>query len=477
MMCMERITLHDASHIFNQNMNIKTQNRRFVVIGGVAAGMSAASAVKRDDPTMEVIVLEKGEFISYGACSLPYYISGVIQDYQQLIALTPEQARQARDIDVWLKHEAMAIYPEQNTVAVLDRETGEEKALNYDDLMIATGGTPIAPPIPGIDLPNIFQVRTLRDGIEIKRYIVDHAPKKAVIVGGGYIGLEMAETCKVLGMDVTILEKLGNIMGTMGAEITELIEQELQDQAIRLVKDIDIDSFEVVAGKCGYILAEGGKQRFDTDIVIIAVGVCPEVALAKGAGIEIGETGAIAVDRYVRTSIENIYAGGDCTEVTHLVSNQKVYLPLGTTANKQGRIAGRNIVNPACCEFKGVVGTAVTKVCHLEVARTGLSLMEAKRLGFNTATATITADSRVKAYPGSQPITITLILDKTSKRLLGAEMAGKDGVAKRIDIFAAALHNQMTVQALAQLDLSYAPPFAPVWDPVLVAANAGIKKV
>ena len=458
-------------------MNTKTQDRQFVVIGGVAAGMSAASAVKRDDPTTHVIVLEKGEFISYGSCSLPYYISGVIKDYRQLIAFTPEQAKQERDIDVWTKHEAMAIYPDQDTVAVLDRETGKETTLHYDSLMIATGGTPISPPIPGIDSSNIFQVRTLTDGIKIKRYIVDHAPKKAVIIGGGYIGLEMAECCKALGMEVTILEKLGNIMGTMGTEITALIEQELHDQAIQLVKDIDIDSFEAIDGECKYVLVDGGKQRFDTDIVIIAIGVRPEAALAKRAGIEIGKTGAISVNRNLQTNIENIYAGGDCTETTHLVSGEKVYIPLGTTANKQGRIVGRNVVNPGGLQFRGVVGTAVTKVCDLEVARTGLSLMEAKRLGFEVITSTITASSRAGAYPGSQNITITLILDKTSKRVLGAEMAGKEGVAKRIDIFAIALHNQMTVHALAQIDLSYAPPFAPVWDPVLVAANVGIKKV
>jgi NADPH-dependent 2,4-dienoyl-CoA reductase/sulfur reductase-like enzyme len=243
------------------------------------------------------------------------------------------------------------------------------------------------------------------------------------------------------------------------------------------VKNIDIDSFEAVDGKCGYVLADGGKQRFDADIVIIAIGVRPEVALAKGAGIEIGKTGAISVNRNLQTAIENIYAGGDCTEVTHLVSGERVYIPLGTTANKQGRIAGRNVVQPGCCQFRGVVGTAVTKVCDLEVARTGLSLMEAKRLGLDVTTATITANSRASAYPGNQKITISLILDKTSKRVLGAEMAGKEGVAKRIDIFATALHNQMTVHALAQLDLSYAPPFAPVWDPILVAANVGRKKV
>lgn len=458
-------------------MNTKTQNRRFVVIGGVAAGMSAASAVRRGSPESEVIVLEKGDFISYGACSLPYYISGIVEDYQQLIAFTPERAKEERGIDVWIRHEAMAIYPAKQTIAVLDRSSGEEKSVPYDRLMIATGGIPISPPIPGINLPNVFQVRTLANGIDIKRYITDHTPQKAVIVGGGYIGLEMAEACKTLGMEVTILEKLGNLMGSMGADITSIIEDELNTHGIGVVKDVDIDSFEAVDGGCGYVVADDGKDRFEADLVLIAIGVRPRVDLARGAGIEAGETGAIAVDSTLRTNIEHIYAGGDCTEVTHLVSGGKAYIPLGTTANKQGRIAGRNMLVPGCCQFHGVVGTAVVKVCDLEVARTGLSLMEARRVGFEAVAVTITAHSRAASYPGNEKITVSLILDAASQRVLGAEMAGKDGVAKRIDVIAAALHNQMTVQALSQLDLSYAPPFAPVWDPILVAANVGMKKV
>lgn len=456
-------------------MKTTTATRQVVVIGGVAAGMSAASTVKRDDPDTGVIVLEKGDMISYGACSLPYYIAGIIPDAEQLIALTPEQAREKRGIDVLTRHEAMAIYPDKQVVSVLDRASGAEKSVPYDTLMIATGGIPISPPIPGIDLANVFQVRTLDDGIALKSYIAEQAPRTAVIVGGGYIGLEMAEACKHLGMEVTILEKLGNIMGTMGREITAIIEQELEDQGITLVKEVDIDAFEDVDGRCGCVVANGEKFRFETDLVIIAIGVRPRVDLARGAGIDIGETGAIAVDATMRTNFENIYAGGDCAEVPHLVSGASAYLPLGTTANKHGRIAGRNIVNPGCCQFGGVVGTAVTKVCDLQIARTGLTLMEARRFGFEAATTTITANSRVAAYPGNERLTITLIADKTTGRVLGAEMAGKDGVAKRIDVIAAALHNHMTVDALSQLDLSYAPPFAPVWDPVLVAANVAKK--
>lgn len=456
---------------------MNSTTRRFVVIGGVAAGMSAASTAKREDPSLEVIVLEKGKFISYGACSLPYVLSGQIPDYHDIIALTPEQAKAERGIDVWLRHEAMAIYPDQNLVAVLDRETGAEKSLTYDTLMLATGGIPMLPPIPGIDLPNVFHIRTLTDGLRIKRYLDEAAPRRVVIIGAGYIGLEMAETCHTLGMEVTILEKFGNILGTMGQEVTVIIEQELANKGISLVKDVDIDALIAVGGKCGYILADDGKKRFDLDMVIIATGASPKVSLAKGAGIKIGETGAIAVNAEMQTNFENIYAGGDCVEVPHLVSGQKAYIPSGTTANKHGRIVGRNVVNPGGCQFHGVVGTAVTKVCDVEVARTGLSLMEARRLGFEAVTATVAAPSRSPSYPGSQPITITLILDKATQRLLGAEMVGKDGIAKRIDVFATALYKHMTIHEVAQLDVSYAPPFAPVWDPILVAANVGVKKV
>lgn len=458
-------------------MNTKTQKRQFVVIGGVAAGMSAASAIKRSEPSIEVVVLEKGEFVAYNACSLPYYISNVMPDYRQLLDLTYEQASQEYQIEVLTHHEAMVIAPAKNLVIALDRETGEEKTFAYDGLMIATGGVPITPPVPGINLPNIFQLRTLADGIEVKHYITEHAPQKATIIGGGYIGLEMAEACRMLGMDVTILEKFSSILGTMGNDVTQLAEEHLREQQVRIMKSVAVNSFEEVEGKCAYVVIDGQKQRIETEIVIIAIGVRPEIALARGAGIEIGDTGAIAVNAQAQTSIENIYAGGDCTEITHLVSGEKVSVASGTVARKLGRTAGKNFVVPGSYTFKGVVGTMATKVFDLEIARTGLTLMESKRLGFDAITSTITTDSRVRTYPGNQQIMVSFIMDRKSKRLLGAEMVGKEGVAKRIDVLAAALHNQMTVQAISQLDLSYAPPFSPPWDPILIAANAGIKRL
>lgn len=456
-------------------MDTNSTTRRFVVIGGVTAGMSAALAAKRSDPSIEVIVLEKGDFISYNTCALPYYISHVIEDHRLLIENTPEQLKQESRIEAWTRHEVMAIYPEQNEVIVLDRESGEEKRLGYDSLMLASGGVPISPPVPGVDLPNIFQIRTLADGLKLKQYINEHAPQKAIIIGGGYIGLEMAEVCRRLGMDVAIVEKYGNLMGTMGSDISTLVEQHLQEQQISVLKDAKLEAFEALDDACSYVLMNG--WRLETDIVIIAIGVRPEIALARGAGLEIGNTGAIAVNAYGQSSIENIYAGGDCAEVTHIVSGKQVHLPLGTVACKQGRTAGKNVVAPESHFLKGVAGTMTSKAFDLEIARTGLSLMEARRLGFDADISTITADSRDKHYPGNTQITISLIWDKNEKRLLGAEMLGREGVAKRIDVFAAALDNKMTIQDMTQLDLSYAPPYAPPWDPVLVAANVALKKI
>ena len=456
-------------------MDTNITSRRFVVIGGVSAGINAAIAAKRSDPSLEVIVLEKGDFVSYNTCSLPYYISNVIDDYRLLIENTPAQLLEESQIEAWTKHKVMAIYPEQNELLALDKESGEEKRISYDSLMLATGGVPINPPVPGVDLPNIFQIRTLTDSLSLKQYISEHAPQKATIIGGGYIGLEMAEVCTRLGMEVAIVEKYGNLMGKMGPDISGLVEQHLQQKQIQVLKDAKLEAFEARDGICGYVQVNG--QQLETDLVIVAIGIRPEIALARGAGLEIGDTGAIAVNAYGQSSIENIYAGGDCAEVTHIVSGEQVYLPLGTVACKQGRTAGKNVARPQSHFFKGVAGTMVTKAFDLEIARTGLSLMEARRLGFDADISTITADSRDRNYPGNTRITISIIWDQSEKRLLGAEMLGREGVAKRIDVFASALDNKMTIQAMTQLDLSYAPPYAPPWDPVLTAANVALKKL
>ncbi|NOY79220.1 MAG: FAD-dependent oxidoreductase [Calditrichaeota bacterium] len=436
--------------------------------------MSAASRAKRRKPEMDVIVLEKTEYISYGSCGLPYYISDMIKDHNKLIIIPPKVAREKRGIDVRLFHEAVEINPQAKRVKAVNHETHEEVTFDYDKLVVATGAGAARPPIPGIDLKHVYVLRTLNDGVALKSYINTGVPKKAVIIGAGYIGLEMAEAFHTRGLDVTIIEKLPSILGTMDAEINDVVEAELERNKAKLFKNQTVRAFEGNgAGEVKAVVLEDGS-RFEADLVLVATGIKPHVKFAEAAGIRLGPTGAIAVNEKQETSVEDIYAGGDCAEARHLVTGKPAYIPLGPTANKQGRVAGENAAGGHGV-FGGIVGTAVFKTFNLEVARTGLSSAEAEREGFNFVTATITDRCCAGYYPGASPITIKLVMNKDDGRLLGAMMVGQQGVSKRIDIFATALYNRNTVEQISRLDLSYAPPFAPVWDPVLIAANIGLK--
>jgi CoA-dependent NAD(P)H sulfur oxidoreductase len=446
-----------------------------VVIGGVAAGMSAASAAKRIRPDMDVTVLEKDHFISYGICSLPYYVSDDVKDFNNLISLTPEMAGEERGINVMTRHEALKIDTDERQVSVRDLEKGEESSIRYDKLVIATGALPIRPALPGIDLQHIFTVKTLFDGVEIKKYIgAQRRTMKAVLVGGGYIGMEMCESLRKRGLDVAVIEKTDRVLGTMDVSIAEIVERKIITEEVKLYKGTSVEGF---AGQDGYLTKVlTDKGGFDADMALLVIGARPHTKLAIEAGVELGANGAIRVDEHMRTNVPDVYAAGDCAEALNLVTGRKVYIPLGTTANKQGRIAGENAAGMETV-FEGIVGTAVTKVFDLEVARTGLSPMEAEKEGFNYIVSTITGRSRSTAYPAGKPIVITYIVDKETGRLLGAQMVGEEGVAHRIDTLATCLYGKMTVEDVARLDLAYAPPFATVWDPILVAANVALKKL
>jgi NADPH-dependent 2,4-dienoyl-CoA reductase/sulfur reductase-like enzyme len=450
------------------------RQERLVVVGGVAAGMSAASSARRLRPEMEVVVLERDAYISYGACSLPYYISDDIKDVKSLFALTPDVAEKERGIQVRTRHEVVAIDNARKEVVVHDLEREKEARLLYDKLVLATGGSPIAPVLPGIDLQHIFTIRTIGDGMAIKTYASEERPKRAVIVGGGYIGMEMSEALRKRGLEVTVIEKMDRVLGTMDTEITDIVEGKLAAEEVELHKETSVEGFEGDKGVVRRVITDRGS--FDTDLVLLAVGVRPNTKLAQGAGVELGARGAIAVDEHLRTNVPEIFAAGDCAETLHLVTCKKVYIPLGTTANKQGRIAGENVAGLESV-FEGVVGSAVTKIFALEVARTGLTAVEAKGEGCEFFTSTIEGWSRSRAYPAGKPITVTYVVEKGSGRLLGAQMVGEEGVAHRIDTLAAALYAGMTVEDVARLDLAYAPPFASVWDPILIAANMALKKL
>lgn len=469
---------------------------RLVVIGGVAAGMSAASSYRRLKPEAEAIVLEKDYFISYGACSLPYYVSDELKDFNQLISLTPKVATEERGIDVRTRHEVARIDAENKQLDVKNLESGETSVLSYDKLVIATGGVPIRPPLPGIDLENVFTIRTLLDGIAIKKYIDDwnsfevclgspeclyinrfgnqRRAMRAVIVGGGYIGMEMCESLRKRGVEVAVIEKMDRVLGTMDEEITRTVEEKIQAEGVRLYKETAVEGFTGEKGRVRSVVTDKGE--FDADLVLLAIGARPNTELAKSAGIALGVAGAIQVNEYLQTNVPDVYAAGDCAEATHLVTDKKAYIALGTTANKQGRIAGENAAG-LNKRFEGIVGTAVTKIFDLEVARTGLSSLDAQREGLKFFSSAIQGWSRSKAYPAGKRMTVLYVVEEKTGRLLGAQMVGQEGVAHRIDTLAACLYGRMSIADVARLDLGYAPPFATVWDPILIAANAALKRI
>jgi len=447
-------------------------SQRLVVIGGVAAGLSAASSAKRLRPNLEVIVLERSRHISYGACRIPYYISDLIKDAESLIVIPLERFENERDIRIRLFHEATQVDSNKRILAGVNREKELPFELPYDYLVIATGAAPVIPPIPGADLKGVFTLRTLEDGIAIKRAVSDGS-SKAVIVGAGYIGLELAESFRTWDMEVTVVEKLDHILGTMDDEINAVVEQELAEQGVRLYKDTTVEAFRGENGRVREVITESGC--LEADLVLLSVGIRPENELGQQAGLEIGPAGAISVDASMRTSRECIFAAGDCADVHHRVTGRKAYIPLGTTANKQGRVAGE-VIGGKNSTFGGVVGTAVSKIFRLGVARTGLTEREANQIGADFYCTIIQSNSRSHNYPGGKQITVKITVEKGSGRLLGAQMVGAEGVAKRIDVMAAALYAGMTINEVADLDLSYAPPYAPVWDPILIAANVAKKR-
>lgn len=439
---------------------------RLVVIGGVAAGMSAAAKARRANKDLEIAVYEQSGFVSYGSCGFPYYIKGEIPQIEDVIVRTPAQFA-AQGIAAQVRHQVLAIDPAAHLVSVRNLATGAEFRDRWDKLIVTTGGAATRPRLPGLDLPGIFTLRTVEDAVAIRQWIADTHPARGVIVGGGYIGLELAEALAAHGIKLTIVEALGQILPTMDPEIVASVQAELAAQGVDVRLEQAVEGF-AGAERVREVLA--GGQRFPADIVIVSVGVKPSVALARGAGLALGPTGAVAVDDHQRTSVPNIWAAGDVAEAHHLVTGRPAYVPLGTTANKQGKVAGANAAG-GDERFGGIVGTAVVKVFDMQAASTGLSEQRARAEGYAAASVTATANSRAHYMPGHQPIQVKLVFERASRRLLGGQIVGREGVAKRIDVLAAALHAGWTADQLADLDLSYAPPFAPVWDPILVAAN------
>ncbi len=444
---------------------------KIVVIGGVAAGMSAASQARRRDPTCEVIVLQRGAEISYSACGMPYNIGDPTRAMVDLVILKARDAREQRGIDVRTRHEVTQIDLAQCVVHVTDLESQRRTTLPWDRLVLALGAAAVRPSVPGLEQQGVFMLREFEDGAAIKQYLKQTAVSGAVIVGAGYIGMEMADILHGLGVGVTVLEKAGQILPGFAPEIVAVAQRELARCGVPALTGV---SLRALRRDGADLVVSTDTQELRAQLVIVAVGTRPEVALAKAAGITLGESGAIAVDSAMRTSAPDVYAAGDCAEALHLVLGRPVWIPLGTTANKQGKVAGANAAG-GDETFGGIVGSAGFKLFDLEVARTGLGPAEIERAGIDAIAAASQHHSRARNYPGDAPLTTVVYAERGSGRLLGAQMIGSESIAKRIDVFATALHARMTLEQVEGLDLAYAPPFSPVMDPILIAANVGLK--
>jgi NADPH-dependent 2,4-dienoyl-CoA reductase/sulfur reductase-like enzyme len=432
--------------------------------------MSAAAKAKRIDTELEAVVYEKSPYISYAACGMPYYIAGDIPDHRSLFARTPEQMAK-QGVQVRLRHEVTSLDPQAQVVRVRSLDDDREFEERYDSLVIATGARPIQPNLPGTDLENVFLLRSFTEGLGLRRFVEESHPRQAVIIGGGYVGVEMAETFRRLGLQVKMVIRSGKVMrATLDDDVRALLEDEFERQEVDIIEGQPVS----LEGKTQVETVVTENGQYGCDLVLLGMGVRPETDLAQAAGVKLGDTGAISTDEHMRTNLPDVYSAGDCAEAFHLVTGQPDYIPLGSTANKQGRVAGSNAAGNDS-SFSGIVGTMVVRAFDLVIASTGLTAKRAQDLGYQVRAPMIRAKDSSHYFPGAADIHVKLVVDDNTKQLLGAQIVGQKGVAKRIDVLATALHFEMGVSDIQRLDLSYAPPFAPVWDPILVAANVAAK--
>ena len=425
-----------------------------VVIGGNAAGLSAAARARRIDPRLPIVVLEKGPVVSYGACGLPYLVEGRVQVPEQLIVYTPEYFRKERNIDVRTGARVVAVAHPRREVLL---ESGER--IRYDHLVLSTGARCDTTGIAGAAQPNVFTLHTLDDAERMRRFLRERRPKTAAIVGAGYIGVEAADALRRHGLRVALYERSANALLRDDQPFTDAVRKQLELHEVEVHLGAAIKSIEDLAA----------------DLVVIAAGFKPNVELAADAGIEVGRTGAIRTDERMETSVRGIYAAGDCAEVQHIVTGRPAYIPLGTTANKAGRVAGANAAG-ARERFAGIVGTSIVGIFGMGFANTGLSASQARAEGFSPVSARVEAKARPRYFGGGKTV-VDLIADRTTRRLVGGSVIGEDESAGRINVIASALHAAMKVDDFESLDLAYSPPFATVWDPLLIAAQQLVKEL
>ncbi len=445
---------------------------RVVVVGADAAGMSAASQALRvagsSGRHLEVVAVDRGHWSSYSACGIPYWIGGDVDGPDALVARTPDQHR-ANGIDLRMLTEAVEVDLDGRWVELADTPGGRRERVEFDQLVIATGAEPVRPDLPGSDAHGVFGVQTLDDGGAVIQHLGTR-PDRAVVVGAGYIGVEMAEAMARRGLAVTVVDQAPEPMTTLDPDLGRLVHDAMESMAIDVVTGAAVDRFET--GHDGAVRAVvTDKGTFDADIVVLGIGVRPAATLADTAGLPLGSTGGIRVDDTLAVpGHDGVWAAGDCVESFDRVLGSWVHVPLGTHANKQGRVLGTNL-GGGNARFPGIVRTAISKVCDLEIARTGLGQADAERAGLDVVTTVIDSTTTAGYFPTAAPMTVKMIAERGTGRLLGAQIVGREGSGKRIDVCALALWNSMAVGDLAMTDLAYAPPFSPVWDPVQIAAR------
>ncbi|WP_435809341.1 FAD-dependent oxidoreductase [Streptomyces microflavus] len=445
--------------------------------GAVRVLLEQARRLKGPDE-LEIIAFERSRFTSYSACGIPYWVSGDVGHRDDLIARTPEEHRE-RDIDLRMRTEVTEIDVAGRRVRALDRESGDTYWTGFDKLVIATGARPVRPELPGIDAPGVHGVQTLGDGqalLDSLDALDSGRRRRAVVVGAGYIGVEMAEAMLKRGFEVTVLNRGEQPMATLDPDMGRLVHDAMDGLGITTVNGASVT--KILTGPDGRVGEVATEERtYPADVVVLGIGVEPEAELAREAGLTVGPHGGLLTDLAMRAvGHDNIWAGGDCVEVLDLVAGRTRHIALGTHANKHGQVIGSN-VGGGYGTFPGVVGTAVSKVCDLEIARTGLREKDARAVGLRYVTATIESTQRAGYYPGAKPMTVKMIAEHRTGRLLGVQIVGREGAAKRVDVAAVALTAGMTVEQMTALDLGYAPPFSPVWDPVLVAARKTVAAV
>ncbi len=427
--------------------------------------MAAASNARRLRGDLEIVAFERGSRTSYSACGIPYLVAGEIDDVDTLVARSPREFRESQRIDVRTEHEVVAVDTERRQVEVRDLNRDRNFRIGFDHLVIATGARPIRPDLPGIDHESVFGVQTLDDAERLLAYADACRCQRVVVVGGGYIGLEMAEAFMMWGAEVAIVDSGPQLMRTLDADMAALVEQAVKRLSIDVRTGVAVNGFEP-----GHVLTDQGNLV--ADLVVLGMGVEPESTLAEAAGLELGVRGAVRVNRRQQTSVEGIWAAGDCAESFHVISQRPVHVALGTVANRAGRVAGINI-GGGYATFAGVAGTAVTRICGTEVGRTGLTRFEAERDGFEVVTTTIESTTQARYMAEAAPVTVKLVTEAGTGRLLGGQIVGGRGAGLRIDTLATAITAGFTIDDVVNLDLAYAPPFSPLWDPIATAARVG----